>query len=63
MHARNLLSCITARFNVGALHVFNVGRMVLVMTCRDFDVVLLRALNSKLETLTVEGFRVIKISE
>ena len=26
---KNLLSCIVAHFNVGALHVFNVGRMVL----------------------------------
>ena len=56
----NLLQGIIDRFNVGVLHVFNVGRWYWVMIGGDFDGLLLRASDSDLENLTVEGSRVIK---
>ena len=59
----NLPPCITALFNVGALYIFNMERMVLHNDMRHFGGLLLRASDSELETLDVEGSEVIKSLE
>ena len=59
----NLPPCITTRFSVGALHVFNMERKVLYNDMRCFGGLLLRALDSELETSDVEGSELIKSLE
>jgi len=61
--SENLMPCITACFNVQALHIFDMGRMVLRDGGRRFQWLLLRASDPESETLAVEGSGVIESLE
>jgi len=57
------MSCITARFNGGALHIFNVGMIVLRNSKRRFRLVVVESLGFGVGAFRSEGGKDLRIVE